>query len=148
MTRYYLSHHYDWTLYHLYPQDPGRPSLNTPIVQRTTVEGHCLQWPPHRSVQAIPGPVQNGFGGILNKQQLVFSAADLPTGGASLSLVQEVPQLYTEGRASSYHFIHLTLQEYLAAVHISQLPACTWADKTSSKTSQWWPLQNDYEICS
>ena len=37
--------------------------------------------------------------------------------------MQEVPQLYTEGRASSYHFIHLTLQEYLAAVHISQLPA-------------------------
>ena len=65
------------------------------------------------------------FGGILNKQQLVFSAADLPTGGASLSLVQEVPQLYTEGRASSYHFIRLTLQEYLSAVHISQLPACT-----------------------
>ena len=27
------------------------------------------------------------------------------------------------GRASSYHFIHLTLQEYTAAVHISQLPA-------------------------
>ena len=37
--------------------------------------------------------------------------------------MQEVPQLYTEGRASSYHFIHLTLQEYLAAVHMSQLPA-------------------------
>ena len=37
--------------------------------------------------------------------------------------MQEVPQLYTVGRASSYHFIHLTLQEYLAAIHISQLPA-------------------------
>ena len=37
--------------------------------------------------------------------------------------MQEVPQPYTEGRASSYHFIHLTLQEYLAAIHISQLPA-------------------------
>ena len=59
----------------------------------------------------------------LNRQQLVFSAAHLPTGFAPLSLMQEVPQLYTEGRASSYHFIHLTLQEYLAAVHISQLPA-------------------------
>ena len=63
------------------------------------------------------------YEGILNRQQLVFSAADLPTGFASLGLMQEVPQLYTEGRASSYHFIHLTLQEYLAAVHISQLPA-------------------------
>ena len=63
------------------------------------------------------------YEGILNRQQLVFSAAHLPTWFAPLGLMQEVPQLYTEGRASSYHFIHLTLQEYLAAVHISQLPA-------------------------
>ena len=63
------------------------------------------------------------YEGILNRQQLVFSAAHLPTGFAPLGLMQEVPQLYTEGRAFSYHFIHLTLQEYLAAIHISQLPA-------------------------
>ena len=63
------------------------------------------------------------YEGILNRQQLVFSAAHLPTVFAPLGLMQEVPQLYTEGRASSYHFIHLTLQEYLAAVHISELPA-------------------------
>ena len=63
------------------------------------------------------------YEGILNRQQLVFSAAHLPTGFAPLGLMQEVTQLYTEGRASSYHFIHLTLQEYFAAVHMSQLPA-------------------------
>ena len=63
------------------------------------------------------------YEGILNRQQLVFSASHLPTGFAPLGLMQEVPQPYTEGRTSSYHFIHLTLQEYLAAVHISQLPA-------------------------
>ena len=63
------------------------------------------------------------YEGILNRQQLVFSVSHLPTGFASLGLMQEVPQLYTEGKGSSYHFIHLTLQEYLAAVHISQLPA-------------------------
>ena len=63
------------------------------------------------------------YEGILNRQQLVFSGAHLPTGFTPLGLMQEVPQLYTEGRGSSYHFIHLTLQEYLAAVHISQLPA-------------------------
>ena len=62
------------------------------------------------------------YEGILNRQQLVFSAAHLPTGFAPLCLMQEVPQLYTEDRTSSYHFIHLTLQEYLSAVHISQLP--------------------------
>ena len=63
------------------------------------------------------------YEGTLNRQQLVFSAANLPTGFASLGLMQDVPQLYFESRASSYHFIHLTLQEYLAATHISKLPA-------------------------
>ena len=61
------------------------------------------------------------FEGMLNRQQLVFSTAHLPTGFAPLGLMQEVPQLYSEGKASSYHFIHLTVQEYLAAVHISRL---------------------------
>ena len=69
------------------------------------------------------GLCRMAYEGILNRQQLVFSAAHLPTGFAPLGLIQEVPQLYTEGRASSYHFIHLTLQEFLAAIHISQLPA-------------------------
>ena len=69
------------------------------------------------------GLCKMAYEGILNRQQLVFSVTHLPTGFAPLGLMQEVPQLYTEGRASSYHFIHLTLQEYLAAVHISQLPA-------------------------
>ena len=69
------------------------------------------------------GLCRMAYEGILNRQQLVFSAVHLPTGFAPLGLMQKVPQLYTEGGASSYHFIHLTLQEYLAAVHISQLTA-------------------------
>ena len=68
------------------------------------------------------GLCKMAYEGILNRQQLVFSGAHLPTGFAPLGLMQEVPQLYTESGASSYHFNHLTLQEYLAAVHISQLP--------------------------
>ena len=63
------------------------------------------------------------YKGILNRQQLVFSMTHLPTGFAALGLMQEVPELYCEGKAFSYHFIHLTLQEYLAAIHITQLPA-------------------------
>ena len=62
------------------------------------------------------------YEGILNRQQLVFSAAHLPTGFSPLGLMQEVPQVYTQGKASSYHFTHLTLQEFLSAVNISQLP--------------------------
>ena len=68
------------------------------------------------------GLCRMAYEGILNRQQLVFSVTHLPTGFGPLGLMQEVPQLYTECGGSSYHFIHLTLQEYLAAVHISQLP--------------------------
>ena len=68
------------------------------------------------------GLCRMAYKGILNRQQLVFSAAHLPTGFSPLGLMQEVPQVYTQGKASSYHFTHLTLQEFLSAVHISQLP--------------------------
>ena len=67
------------------------------------------------------GLCRMAYEGILNRQQLVFSAAHLPTGFSPLGLMQEVPQVYTRGKAS-YHFTHLTLQEFLSAVHISQLP--------------------------
>ena len=68
------------------------------------------------------GLCRMAYEGILNRQQLVFSAAHLPTGFSPLGLMQEVPQVYTQGKASSYHFTHLTLQEFLSAIHISQLP--------------------------
>ena len=72
--------------------------------------------------QPFQGLCTMAFEGIHEGHQLVFSAANLPTGFVPLGLMQEVPQLYTESRTSSYHFIHWTIQEFLAAVHISQLP--------------------------
>ena len=68
------------------------------------------------------GLCRMAYEGILNRQQLVFSSAHLPTGFSPLGLMQEVPQVYTQGKSSSNHFTHLTLQEFLCAVHISQLP--------------------------
>ena len=40
-----------------------------------------------------------------------------------LGLMQRVRELYVgEGAAVSYNFLHLTVQEYLAAFHLSQQP--------------------------
>ena len=62
------------------------------------------------------------YGGILNGHQLVFSADQVDFD--PLCLMQETPQFYMRrGSPSSFHFLHLTLQDYLAAVHISQLPS-------------------------
>ena len=59
------------------------------------------------------------YEGISNNQQVIFS--DLPDAFDSLGLMQCVPELYVdEGAALSYNFLHLTVQEFLAAFHLSQ----------------------------
>jgi len=59
--------------------------------------------------------------GILDRQQMIFF--DLPEDFETLGLVQCAPELYAdEGEAVSYNFLHLTVQEYLAAFHLSQQP--------------------------
>ena len=61
------------------------------------------------------------YEGILNRQQVIFS--DLPEGFETLGLMQCAPELYSdEGTVVSYNFLHLTVQEYLAAFHLSQQP--------------------------
>ena len=128
---------FTWSLHTESPPPATMTELFTAVTLKTLVD-HLLTHPVYHKQQLkvttfsdLPSDVYKQFQdlcrmayeGILNRQQLVFSAAHLPIGFSPLGLMQEVPQLYTEGRASSYHFIHLTLQEYLAAVHISQLPA-------------------------
>ena len=50
--------------------------------------------------------------------QLIFS--ELPSNIQTLGLMQSVPQLYIiEGPVMSHNFLHLTVQEFLAALHIS-----------------------------
>ena len=61
------------------------------------------------------------YEGILHDQQVIFS--DLPEDLETLGLMQCTPELYAdEGAAVSYNFLHLTVQEYLAAFHLSQQP--------------------------
>ena len=57
------------------------------------------------------------YTGVL-EQQLIFSS--LPDGTDSLGLVHAVAELY--GNGSSYNFLHLTLQEFLAAYYVSKQP--------------------------
>ena len=58
------------------------------------------------------------YEGICNDEQLIFS--DLPDRFESLGLMQCVPELYVDqGTVVSYNFLHLTLQEFMAAFHVS-----------------------------
>ena len=61
------------------------------------------------------------YEGILHDQQVIFS--DLPEDFETLGLMHCAPALYVdEGAVVSYNFLHLTVQEYLAAFHLSQQP--------------------------
>ena len=61
------------------------------------------------------------YEGVFHRQQVIFS--DLPEDFETLGLMHCVPELYVdEGAAVSYNFLHLTVQEYLAAFHLSLQP--------------------------
>ena len=69
------------------------------------------------------------YEGIHNNQQVIFHRKDFETLGLSLQafdmlgLMHCVRELYVgEATAVSYNFLHLTVQEYLAAFHLSQQP--------------------------
>ena len=97
---------------------------------------HLLDHPVHskkrwrvRSFNDLPQDVYQqlcelariAYDGILHDQQVIFS--DLPEDFETLGLMQCTPELYVgEGAAVSYNFLHLTVQEYLAAFHLSQQP--------------------------
>ena len=61
------------------------------------------------------------YEGIVQGQQDIFS--DLPSDFDGLGLMQSMNELYVdEGVTVSFSFFHLTLQEFMAAFHLSQQP--------------------------
>ena len=76
---------------------------------------------PDKIYQQLCGLGRIAYNGILHDQQVIFN--DLPEDFETLGLMQCVPELYVgEGAAASYNFLHLTVQEYLAAFHLSKQP--------------------------
>ena len=61
-----------------------------------------------------------GYTGVVSAEtEVIFQ--DLPSDFDTLGLMQSCPELYVDrGSSVSYNFLHLTIQEYLAAYHISQ----------------------------
>ena len=55
------------------------------------------------------------------KEQVIFK--QLPDGCSDLGLLVKRTALHTRKEATTYNFFHLTLQEYMSAFYISQLPA-------------------------
>ena len=88
---------------------------------------------PMNTFNDIPPVVYNKFSelckvayssiaGTNDHVQLIFTDCDLPSDFDSLGFMDSVTELYvTQGTVSSHNFLHLTFQEFLAAVHISTM---------------------------
>ena len=88
-------------------------SLNTSIMSKFTDIPESLQ--PHFSRLA-----QLAFEKF-KKQEVIFYAADIPGDFVHFGLLDTAPALLGGGGVS-FNFLHLTLQEFLAAYYISKLP--------------------------
>ena len=67
---------------------------------------------------------QLAYDGICNKDQhIIFTQDEIPSGLNTLGLMQSSMELYVDiGSEKSFNFLHLTIQEFLAAYHLLTFP--------------------------
>ena len=67
---------------------------------------------------------QLAYDGICNKDQhIIFTEDEIPSGLNTLGLMQSSMELYVDiGSEKSFNFLHLTIQEFLAAYHLLTFP--------------------------
>ena len=98
-------------------------------------QGISLELAGFESLEGLPYKLQIYFQQLCKlaftgarDNKVTFSTSDLETLGASkeiceLGLLQAVPSIISHGRSVYHNFLHLSIQEMLAAVHISRMPA-------------------------
>ena len=126
---------------HIYQQ---RKRSNQPLPKTTTqlytslvqslILRHLKSIPQYRNVKldnlsSLPEPISQQFhqlcelaySGFTKKStQVIFNESDLPTGVDSLELMQSTSEFQADtGSSVSHAFLHITIQEFLAAYYIS-----------------------------
>ena len=131
---------------HLYLTDGSLPSTIYGIF--SSLVQHCLSRYLHErqglspklasfdSLDGIPDVLRSFFEQLCmlaftgaRDNKVTFSSSDIEALGGSpdeiceLGLLQAVPSIVSHGRSVYHNFLHLSIQEMLAAVHISRMPA-------------------------
>ncbi|CAI8053043.1 NACHT, LRR and PYD domains-containing protein 3 [Geodia barretti] len=77
----------------------------------------------HKNFVSMCELAYTGIIGSDEEVKVIFSESELPPNFDNLGLMDSVTELYVTGQTSSSHnFLHLTFQEFFAAVHISTMP--------------------------
>ena len=114
---------------HIKTTDPQYQYITTPIYMD--------------SFSDIPAPYSADFQCLsrlafeqFEQEKIVFYSDSVPKGLVHFGFLDSVPALYCGGGVS-YNFLHLTLQEFLAAYHITQLPNGIDVFKRHSEDRRW-----------
>ena len=86
--------------------------------------GSDLEDFPEDIVLSLNRVCELAYNGLLKEDiQLVFTESDVGEGFQHLGLLSETKEMYVcEGAVSSYSFLHLSIQEFLAAWHVKYHP--------------------------
>ena len=130
---------------HLYLANGSLPSTIYGIF--SSLVQHCLSRYLHErqgvsrplasfeSFDELPGKLHSSFKQLCKlaftgarDNRVTFTSRDIKALGSSdgiceLGLLQAVPSIVSYGRTVNHNFLHLSIQEMLAAVHISRMPA-------------------------
>ena len=97
-------------------------------------QGISLELASFESLDELPIELQISFRQLCTlafigtrDSKVIFSTNDILANRASkdiceLGLLQAVPSIVSHGRTAYYNFLHLSIQEVLAAVHVSRMP--------------------------
>ena len=101
-----------------FPELHGGSVKSLPAMNNITVPCEV-----HRNFLSLCKLAYDGIVSEKDDVRLVFSESELPPNFDNLGFMDSVTELYVTGESSSSHnYLHLTFQEFFAAVHISTLP--------------------------
>ena len=100
----------------------GHPELRGKNMIRLSAVNISVPYEVHTNFISLCKLAYDGIIGEKDEVRLIFSESELPPNFDNLGFMDSATELYVTGETfSSHNFLHLTFQEFFAAVHISAM---------------------------